>query len=86
MPKSRNVLKHVTVEQAARRRDCGASRGMHHISKGELCIVVRGAMRNDKRSYCFACGTAILDRAALELQQLRDQLGQPTPAESASGG
>lgn len=74
MAKVRDVLKHVTVERAARRRVCRRSRGKHHISKGEMCIVVRGTMRNQTKSYCATCGQEILDAASARLRDIRLEL------------
>jgi hypothetical protein len=74
MPQIRHVLGAVSVETAARKRLCYRDRKKHQVSKGELCLVIKDGASSGSKNYCVPCGLAILDQAADDLQQLRDQL------------
>lgn len=72
MPAVKNVLKHVRVEQAVRRRQCGRNRTKHIISKGDLCLVVQDGQ--NKPNYCLTCAGEILILAQSNLDALKSQL------------
>lgn len=72
MPKVKQVLKHVSVETAQRRRKCYRKPAKHVIEAGDLCLVVVEA--GFKRNYCPECAEPILDAAEDDLNQLRGQL------------
>jgi hypothetical protein len=50
MPKVRDILVDVKVEQAQRQRKCRRNT-THLIAKGEMCLVVRTNSTNDDYSY-----------------------------------
>jgi hypothetical protein len=50
MPKVRDILVHVEVEQAQRQRKCRRNTA-HLIAKGEMCLVVKTGSTNDDYSY-----------------------------------
>ena len=74
MPKVREVLGHVSVETAERRRVCHRNRGSHAIAKGEACLVIREPASSGSRNYCRVCAEPILAQAAQDLAELRAAL------------
>jgi hypothetical protein len=75
MPKVREVLAHVSVQTAERRRICHRNRDSHAITKGESCLVVREAASSGSKNYCLVCAVPILEQAAQDLADLRAALG-----------
>lgn len=65
----KNVLKHVTIEVAGRKRKC-YHKNTHEIVKGETCLVVRDGPQSNT-TYCAVCATAILSKAEQMLAELR---------------
>ena len=74
MAQIRRVLGACIVETAQRRRTCGRDRKGHSIEKGTQCLVIRDPVSGGSKNYCPQCALAILDKAADDLQALRDQL------------
>lgn len=74
MAKVRQVLGHVSVEVAQRRRVCHRNRRQHSIAKDVACLVVRDPATGNSKNYCFRCAEAILDRAEDDLEALRAEL------------
>ncbi|MEJ7774635.1 MAG: hypothetical protein WKF72_07460 [Nocardioidaceae bacterium] len=74
MAKVRQLFNNVSIETAKRKRICHHNRAKHQVAAGERCIVVRDATNNASKNYCVACGTAILDRAQQDLNDLRREL------------
>jgi hypothetical protein len=72
MPKVKQVLKHVSVETAQRRRKCYRKPTKHAIEAADICLVVVEA--GIKRNYCPECAEPILATAEDDLNQLRGQL------------
>jgi hypothetical protein len=91
MPKVREVLAHVSVETAERRRICHRNRESHAIAKGEPCLVIREAASSGSKNYCRVCAAPILGQAAQDLVDLRAALGlavgegAPRPNPTAGG-
>ena len=75
MPKVREILAHVSVESAQRRRICHRNRESHAIAKGEICLVIREAASSGRKNYCRVCAAPILEQAAQDLVDLRAALG-----------
>lgn len=75
MAKVREVLGHVSIETAERRRICHRNRESHTIAKGETCLVVREAASSGSKNYCRVCAAPILEQAAQDLVDLRAALG-----------
>jgi hypothetical protein len=71
MPAIRNILGHVSVETAEKKRKCHRKPGKHSIPKGESCLVVRGGPYNSPKNYCHECAPEILDKAQASLTKLR---------------
>jgi hypothetical protein len=74
MPRIRRVLKHVSVETAARKRKCYRKPDDHSIAKGRLCLVVKDESSGGSSNYCPECAEPILDAAQDDLSLLRTQL------------
>jgi hypothetical protein len=72
MPAVKDILKHVRVEQAQRKRKCSRHPTKHVISKGDLCLVVQNGQ--DEPNYCIPCAGDILALAQTNLDALRDRL------------
>jgi hypothetical protein len=79
MPKVRDLLVHVGVEQARRQRKCRRNTA-HLISKGEMCLIVRTGPTNDNYSYSRDAAKAMLDAAWVKLKVLCAGLGLGPPA------
>ncbi len=79
MPKKpRDILIHVSVEEAQRQRKCRRNTS-HTISKGEMCLVVKTNPTNDDYSYSFVPAKEMLDLAWVKLQKLYTSLGIAPP-------
>lgn len=74
MPKIREILGHVSIQTAARKRKCTRKPDKHAIAKGESCLVIKGGTYNAEQSYCGECASAILDKAEQDLSHLRSLL------------
>ena len=77
MAKVKDVLIHVIVETAARKRKCHRSK-KHSVSAGSACMVVKDGLY--KRNYCGECAGEILSLARARLASIRQQLGIPAAA------
>jgi len=74
MAKVRQVLKHVSVETALRKRICHRDRRGHEIAKGTQCLVIKDESSSSSRNYCPGCAEPILDKAQEHLDQLKARL------------
>lgn len=74
MPAVRDVLGHVSIETADKRRKCHRKPSKHSIAKGETCLVIRGGPFNSPKNYCKECALEILDRATASLAALKKGL------------
>jgi hypothetical protein len=74
MAKVKDILIHVVVEKAARKRKCHRSR-KHAVAAGHVCLVVTDGLYS--RNYCTACAEQMLALASSRLAQLLQQLGLP---------
>jgi hypothetical protein len=78
MPAVRNILTHVCVETAARKRRCRRDAG-RSIAKGERCLVIKTGPTNDPYSYSREHAKAILDCAWIKLKNLYAELELAVP-------
>jgi hypothetical protein len=78
MPKVRDILVHVNVEQAQRQRKCRRN-SAHPITKGEMCLVVKTGPTNDDYSYSRDAAKAMLDAAWAKMRNLYTGLGLVPP-------
>lgn len=79
MPKIRDILVHVSVEEAQRERKCRRET-TRIISKGERCLVVKTNPTNDDYSYSREHAKAMLDHAWTKLRAIYADLGLSPPA------
>jgi hypothetical protein len=75
MPKVKDVLTHLKVEQALRIRQCGRNKNEHKIAKGETCLAIRDNTYGAWHSYCQECATEILGAAEAKLANLKSEIG-----------
>jgi len=75
MPAVRKVLKDVLVETAKKSRICHRNRDDHTIKAGDYCLVVRDPGSQGSKNYCRKCAREIIDQAAVDLANVRTQLG-----------
>jgi hypothetical protein len=78
MPKVRDILVDVKIEQAQRQRKCRRN-ASHPIAKGEWCLVVRTNATNDDYSYSRDAAKPMLDAAWAKLKTLYEGLGLAPP-------
>jgi len=78
MPKVRDILVDVKIEQAQRQRKCRRN-STQLIAKGEWCLVVRTNSTNDDYSYSRDAAKPMLDAAWVKLKTLYDGLGFAPP-------
>ncbi len=78
MPKVRDILVHVSVEEAQRQRKCRRNTSQI-ISKGEMCLVVKTNSTNDDYSYSLVPAKEILDLAWVKLKTIYVNLGLTPP-------
>ena len=78
MPKVRDILVHVCVQTAERRRKCHRNQE-HSIPRGERCLVVRTGPTNSKYNYCRQCAQEILDLAEKRLAEVKGDLAVGSP-------
>lgn len=69
MAKIKDILVHVFVEVAVKKRKCHRSAGKHGIRGGDSCLVVRAGL--SRRNYCRECAGPILDLAGARLTEIR---------------
>jgi len=78
MPKVRDILLDVKIEQAQRQRKCRRDTS-HTIAKGEWCLVVRTNATNDDYSYSRNAAKPMLDAAWVKLKTIYETLGLNPP-------
>jgi hypothetical protein len=74
MPKIRDILSHVSVEVAGRRRICHRNRADHSIDKGTRCLVITDPATGGGKNYCPECAPEILNKAKLRIAELEKEL------------
>ena len=77
MPRIRDILVHVSVEVAVKKRKCHRSGGKHDVLAGEFCLVVREGLR--RKNYCRECSAPILERAGIRLTEFQQVIGRHDP-------
>lgn len=74
MAQTRDILGKVSIETADRKRRCH-HKPSHSIVAGEQCLVVKGALPNERKNYCHLCAVDILKKATGRLEELRSAFG-----------
>ena len=72
MPKTRNILKHLSIEQAVSKRTCHANK-KHTIEAGEFHLAEN--FTGNRENICSACAPKVFDVAEQHLAALRSKLG-----------
>lgn len=72
MPPTKRILKHVRVEQAARKRKCHRNAD-HEIEGGDKSLAVYDDL-GGRRNYCPDCAKPIVDQAQAEIEKIRKDL------------
>jgi hypothetical protein len=80
----RQVLGHVSVEIAQRRRKCHRDPKKHEIPQNGPCLIV-AAGRFERKNYCPDCAKGILEKAKADLDRLVQEIAG-TLASPISGG
>jgi hypothetical protein len=83
MPRIRDILVHVSVEPAVKKRKCHRSGGKHGVRAGAMCLVVREGL--GRKNYCHECAPPILALAGRRLNDLREALSGKGVAPQANG-
>lgn len=71
----RNIIGHISVEVAKKKRACQRNSKEHSISKGEPCLVIKGGSYNAGKSYCCICAKPILKLAENRLSEIQKEMG-----------
>ena len=79
MPRTRDILIGVCVEQAKRQRKCRRHTQRHKVNAGEMCLVIATNDTDDPYSYCAQASKEILDAAWTKLLLFYAQLGLAPP-------
>ncbi len=74
MSKTRDILIHVSVETAIKKRRCHHSRGKHHISGGERFLSVRDGNGLGSKNYCKACAAPMMSAATEKFSAIQGEL------------
>ena len=77
MPAVKDVMRHVTIEVAGKKRKCYRQPNKHVIIKGERCLVVADGPQ-DRSTYCVCCAAEILQLAQSRLTDLSQDMGAST--------
>ncbi len=73
MAKPRDILVHVSIDQAVRKRKCHHSK-KHGVSAGAKCLLVRERNNLGSKNYCADCAREILGAAGQKLAGLSQEL------------
>lgn len=71
MPKIRDVLVHVSIETASRKRKCHRNQA-HSVSAGDVCLVIKDGLAS--KNYCRVCAAEILMHAQTRIADIQRSL------------
>lgn len=74
MAKTRDLLVHVSVEVAVKKRRCHRNRE-HAVIAGKSCLLVKERSGLGSKNYCEKCAREILEAANRKLARLNQELG-----------
>jgi len=77
MAKTRDVLVHVSIDVAIRKRKCHRSK-KHGVAAGERCLLIRESSGLGSKNYCVECAKDILDAANRKLSSLSQEFSRPS--------
>ena len=78
MAQIRDILVHVSVENAKGQRSCTRKK-KRKIAKGEACLVVKTGAMNSPKSYCQENAHPMLDKAWHKLNEIYASLDLHPP-------
>lgn len=70
MAQTRDVLLHLSVETAVRKRKCHHSRGKHHIGADQSFLSVRESNGLGSKNYCKTCAEPMLELAGVKFSSI----------------
>lgn len=73
MAKTRDILTHVSVEIASKKRKCHRN-AKHAVAQHEPCLVIKTGAYNARKNYCLHCADEILTKAEEKLGDIRQSL------------
>jgi hypothetical protein len=74
MAKIREILRHVRVERAERKRTCHRNQAEHVIRQGDPCLAIYDGPRRARKNYCRECAQEILDLAGQDMRRILEEL------------
>lgn len=77
MGKVRDILGHVSVDVAKRKRKCHHKSKEHAVSAGQKCLVIRKSDGLGHKNYCVLCAREILQAASQKLSKLALEVDRP---------
>lgn len=77
MAKPRDILVHVSIDRAIRKRKCHHSR-KHGVSAGEKCLLIRERNNLGSKNYCADCAKEIIAAAGQKLAKLSQEFLRST--------
>jgi hypothetical protein len=69
----RDIIGHVEVEIAVRKRICHHHRNKHSVAAGQRCLAVHES-DGGRKNYCLSCGLEIITKAQAKLLILQTQI------------
>ena len=69
----RDIIAHIAVEAAQRRRICHHNRKQHGVTAGQSCLVIADA-QGGKKNYCKECAIDILAKAKVKISALEREI------------
>lgn len=80
MPAIRDILVHVSTENAVRERKCTRNKKKEKIAGGQPCLVVKTGPTNSPQSYCVEHAKLMLDAAWQKLHGIYEFLKLTPPS------
>ena len=74
MAQIKDILCHISVEIADRKRICHRHRRKHSIQSGEACLIVKDGS-GYKRNYCLPYAIDLLKAARSRINEISNDLG-----------
>lgn len=70
----RDIVTHVAIEVALKKRICHRNRKKHVVLQGQKCLAVYGD-GGDRKNYCPLCALEILTKARARIVLMESELG-----------
>ena len=69
----RDIVTHVTIEVALKKRICHRNRKKHAVQQGQKCLAVYGD-GGDRKNYCPPCALEILIKARQRILLMESEM------------